>query len=62
MDFEIRDNILFRYKGNAEHVVIPYGVTTIEGSAFYGCSSLKSVEIPGSVQLIGESAFGQCSN
>jgi hypothetical protein len=37
MDFEIRDNILVRYKGNAEHVVIPYGVTTIDGSAFYGC-------------------------
>lgn len=38
---------------------------TIEGGysygAFYGCTSLTSIEIPASVQTIGEAAFEACS-
>ena len=36
---------------------IPNGVTIIDKFAFYGCSSLMSVDIPSSVEIISLSAF-----
>ena len=42
-------------------LVIPNSVTSIGGSAFYGCSGLTSVTIPNSVTSIGGSAFNGCS-
>ena len=48
-------------------VVIPssvstmHSVTSIGGSAFYGCSGLTSVTIPNSVTSIGYRAFSGCS-
>lgn len=41
---------------------IPYGITTIGDSAFYKCSSLKSVSIPDTVTSIGNDAFYWCSS
>ena len=55
------------YTGN---VVIPkyvnyngntYPVTSISGTAFYGCSDMTSVTIPNSVTSIGNYAFEDCS-
>ena len=40
---------------------IPDSVTTIGGSAFYGCRSLTSVTIPDSVTTIGGFAFYGCT-
>jgi hypothetical protein len=37
---------------NITHVTIPYGITTIGEDAFYGCSSLQSIDIPNSVTTI----------
>ena len=42
-------------------LTIPDGVTSIESSAFYGCSGLTSVTIPNSVTNIGNNAFSGCS-
>ena len=42
--------------------IIPNGVTSIGGGAFYGCSALTSVTIPDSVTSIGGSAFLGCSS
>ena len=41
-------------------VVIPKGITTIGRNAFYGCTELESVELPGSLTLIEYYAFRNC--
>ena len=42
-------------------LVIPEGITAIDGFAFYGCVGLTNVTIPNSVTSIGEGAFMECS-
>ncbi len=55
----------------ADAVIIPesvtyngtsYSVTAIGDQAFYNCSGLSAVIIPGSVTSIGSQAFRGCSN
>ena len=43
-----------------KNTVIPNSVTSIGGGAFYGCSSLTSIEIPNNVTTIGIEAFLGC--
>ena len=43
-------------------LVIPEGVTSIGGYAFYNCTSLTSITIPDSVTSIGYYAFRNCQN
>ncbi len=45
-----------------ENVVIPQCVTSVDNSAFSGCSNLTSILIPNSVTNIGNYAFNKCSN
>ena len=52
---------LFLNGEEVKDLVIPNGVTSIEGSAFYGCTGLTSVTIDNSVTSIGHSAFSGCS-
>ena len=56
-DFEIKDGVLQKYRGAAEEVVIPEGVTVIGRDAFYYHRNLKRVKIPDSVTHIERDAF-----
>jgi len=60
-DFSINGRVLARYRGDADHVTIPEGITTIGNQAFFLCV-LTSVTIPPSVTSIGENAFIGCSS
>mgnify|MGYP002543931583 CR=1 FL=1 len=44
-----------------ENLIIPDGITALN-KTFSGCSSLKSITIPGSVTSIGDYAFRGCSS
>ncbi len=46
----------------ATSVVIPNGVTRINGQAFFNCGCLSEVTIPSSVTEIGDYAFLRCSS
>ena len=56
------------YSDNSKYVpttlktVVLTGGSSIGSSAFYGCSSLTSISIPGGVTGIGSSAFRYCSS
>lgn len=42
-------------------VVVPEGVTDIDGAAFFGCSSLNEVSLPSTLQEIRYGAFYNCA-
>lgn len=60
--FVIEDDVLVRYLGKEEHVVIPDGITQIGKHAFRKNHRIKSVYIPEGVISIGNSAFYDCYN
>ena len=45
-----------------QNTIIPNSVTGIGDWAFYGCSSLTSINIPENITSIGNSAFSNCSS
>ena len=45
-----------------QNTIIPNSVTSIGEYAFYGCTSLISIEIPNSVTSIGNFAFAYCES
>ena len=52
----------FRKKKLTGNLVIPNSITTIEKSAFYGCTGLSgNLTIPNSVTTIGNFAFSYCT-
>ena len=64
MELHIESNVLLGLKNNIENpencsLEIPDTVTEIAPRAFYGCSWLDEVVIPGSVKKIGEHAFAK---
>jgi hypothetical protein len=42
-------------------VVVPEGVTDIDGAAFFGCSSLTNISLPSTLQEIRYGAFYNCA-
>ena len=57
-------NVCYSYKGEMPantSITIKDGTLVIADYAFYGCTGLTSIEIPGSVTSIGISAFEDCT-
>ncbi len=57
----LNGSYLFRYTGNAEHIVIPKGVRVIGGQAFADNKTIRSVSYPSSLKKVLASAFKGCS-
>ncbi len=60
-DFTYNTMPWYSYRSEITTIVINKGVTTIGVDAFYNCTALESVTIPGSVTSIGTEAFSYCS-
>lgn len=58
----IINNILVDGRKCEGDVIIPDGVTSIDNSAFYECTSITSITIPDSVTSIGDYAFKLCKS
>ena len=58
------NHILYRHKGgyHKTNVVIKEGIQSISPGAFKNCTSLRTIQIPGSVIEIGSEAFYGCSS
>ena len=60
-DFVIKGNVLTKYTGTAETVVIPEGITTIAYRAFHKNNRIKKVKLPAPLSSIEMEAFSYCS-
>ena len=60
--FQIENNVLVKYIGNDEEVIIPEGIISIGDRAFFFNKSIKRVFIKEGVTSIGETSFGFCEN
>lgn len=58
----IENGVLTEYKGTAEYVVVPDGVTAIGDCVFWQNESLKEIHLPEGVAHIGDAAFCACEN
>ena len=59
-DFYIEGDVLVRYKGNEEDVVVPAGVRVVGESAFAEAEYTKSIALPKTVERIENRAFRKC--
>ena len=59
---EVADRAFANNKNLTVVPVIPSSVTSFDEYAFYGCTSLTSIEIPDSVTSIGEAVFSGCTS
>ncbi|WP_288888005.1 leucine-rich repeat protein [uncultured Eubacterium sp.] len=53
--------VLVKYSGNDEKVIVPNGVTVIEG-AFKNNSKIKTIILPNTVKVIEEDSFSELKN
>ena len=59
-DFEIQNNVLIKYTGNAAHPIIPDGVIEIGEDAFRQNRGICTINIPEGVETIRAHAFDGC--
>ncbi|MCQ2417221.1 MAG: leucine-rich repeat domain-containing protein [Oscillospiraceae bacterium] len=58
--FVVLKDILVKYQGDEQEVVIPDGVRVVNGAAFADCENLTTVTLPISVEEIRKEAFAHC--
>ena len=58
--FEIEDDIIMKYLGDDEEIVIHDGVKDIFFEVFFGNTKIKSVVIPGSISSLIAFLFERC--
>ena len=61
-DFDIENDVLVKYHGADESVVVPNGVVSIGPNAFEGAKSIQEVSLPEGLTNIGEMAFSDLEN
>ena len=59
-DFIIENNVLTKYTGNSETVIVPEDVKSIGENAFWR-SEIKKVKLPSKLRSIKNQAFANCS-
>ena len=59
-DFEIKGTALVRYLGNAETVIVPDGITSLEPTAFRHNQHIVHVKLPDTLEEIKFRAFESC--
>lgn len=59
-EFEVRERILVKYRGEKTEVTLPLGIREIGRGVFSGNAKLERIVIPGSVKLIADGAFRDC--
>ena len=62
-DFEIKNGVLMKYRGNSKNVVVPDGVSEIGKYAFYEpdkTSDIERIVLPESLTRIDDYAFMNC--
>lgn len=60
-NFQIVKDVLLKYTGDEERVVVPEGVTRIGDRAFFDCKNLKEVVLPGSLIRIRKAPSASAS-
>ena len=61
-EFVMINNVLIKYNGNAENVVLPNNVTSIAGGAFAGNHTIKKITLSENTNLLCNGAFDSCIN
>ena len=61
-EFIIVNGTLSMYTGKKTEVTVPDGVTTIGRRAFYWNTTIQSVTLPPSVEIVEQQAFSDCPN
>mgnify|MGYP002623782265 CR=1 FL=1 len=53
---------LFKVACDVEEIQFPFGITAIGNHAFQGCAKLRTIAIPDTVNMLGASAFADCTS
>ena len=56
---EIQDTALIKCNAEAESIIVPEGIRSIQESAFYGCEKLKEIVLPEGITNIHYAAFSE---
>ena len=61
-DFIIKDDVLIKYIGSSNFVIVPNNVKIIAENAFCDCDFIDKIEFPKSIIQIKEHAFTNCKS